>query len=278
MPGAYVTRHPFTLMATVSSHTPLTDPVLVSPQREAPVTGRDVLLSWEPVPGAEAYLVQVARDTAFEDLAVEESAGSETSLRIEDVLPENRATFYWRVIAQGEGGESPGEHVESFIVMTPDQVESAPATEPDTDEPTGPVSKLFQAAGAEMTAEVSGSDAADAAVDALGVEPEGVESAQIIGLTLSVLAALALIIFLLFNWNATVLEQTMVQAVNMSGYPDLVETEAAAARQLSQYEVLSDADGVYRVPIDRVITLMANEAQTRRDTAYSAELPVLTNR
>lgn len=265
-------------MADVSDLTPLTDPVLVSPQREAPVTGRDVHLRWEPVPGAQAYVVQVSATPAFDAVVIEESAGAETELHLVDALPEDRATYYWRVFAQGPGGESPGEHVESFIAMTPDQVAVAPRSEPDTDEPFGPSAKLFQAAGAEAAVEATGSDEARAQAVELGIEPEGVESAQIIGITLGILVALAIIIVLLFNWNATVREATAVQAVTLSGYPELAETEAAAARQLDHYEVLNDAQGVYRVPIDRVITLMANEARSRPDTTVSSELPLFTTR
>ncbi len=265
-------------MANVSSRTPLTDPVLVSPQREAPVTGREVELRWEPVRGARAYLVQIATDTDFRQVVLEESAGAETSLRLQDAFPEDRTTFYWRVFAQGEGGESPGEHVESFIAMTPDEVQAAPVVEPDTEESLGPGAALVKAAGAEAAAEATGSDKAAVQANAMGVEPEGVESAQILGITLSVIVALAIIIVLLFNWKATVSEATAVQAVGESGYPELREVESSAARELDHYEVLNDANGVYRVPIDRVITILSNEARTSSDTAYSSELPFFNPR
>lgn len=256
----------------------LPDPVLLSPQRETSVVGRDVTLTWEPVLGALAYVVQVAHDPEFTDVVLEESAGAETAFRLDNVLPEDRGTFYWRVFAQAGGVESPGEHIESFIVLTPSDKEEAPSIEPDTDEPLGPAAGLFTAAGAEMAVETTHSQKATQMANDLGVEPEGVESAQILGLTLSVIAVLAIIIILLFNWKATVRDQTYAQAVGVSGYPELSEVEAAAARELSQYEVVNDAEGVFRVPIDRVITLMTNEAQTARDTTILEELPLFEDR
>ncbi len=265
-------------MAQQPPQSPLPDPVLVAPLREATVVGRDLTLTWEPVVGADGYAVQVARDAGFADVVVEESVGRETLLRLRDVLPESRETFYWRVFALRGEAESPGEHVESFIAMTPDEVQAAPRIEPDTDEPFGPASKLFKAAGAEAAVEATGSDTVEQAVNQMGVEAEGVESAQILGITLSVLAVIIIIIIILFNWKATVRQQTYLQSVTQSGYPDLVEVEASAARRLGQYEVVNDAEGVYRVPIERVITMMSNTAAARRDSAATEELPLLDGR
>lgn len=265
-------------MAQETENRALPDPVLVTPRHEAPVVGRDVTLVWEPVEGAQVYVVQVSRNPEFTELVLEESAGVETSLRLDDVLPESRDTFYWRVFAQGGGAESPGEHIESFIAMTPGELEQAPTTEPDEDEPLGPATKLFKAAGAEAAIEATGSQKETDLAHQMGVEPEGVESAQILGLTLGVMVALALIVILLFNWKSTVREQAYSRAVSTSGYPELLENEAKAARELSQYEVLNDAQGLYRVPIDRVITLLSNEAQTGRDSTISEELPLFRGR
>ncbi len=265
-------------MAQQLENRALPDPVLVFPQREMSVIGRDVTLEWEPVAGAQAYVVQISRTPEFTDVVFEESAGGETRLRVHDVLPEDRETFYWRVFAQAGGVESPGEHIESFIVLTPSERQNAPQTEEEPKDSLGPAADLIKAAGAEAVVEATGSEAAAEQANNLGVEPEGVESAQILGLTLGIMVALALIIVLLFNWNTTVREQTLVQAVGFSGYPDLEEVESAAARSLNQYEVLSDAEGVYRVPIDRVITLMSNEARTARDTTLSEELPIFRGR
>ena len=44
-------------------------------------------------------------------------------------------------------------------------------------------------------------------------------------------------------------------------YSELRQTEISAAEQLSQYEVISEEQGIYRIPIERSISLIANEPQ-----------------
>jgi hypothetical protein len=59
-------------------------------------------------------------------------------------------------------------------------------------------------------------------------------------------------------------------------YPELREAMASAAGRLTQFGVVDQAQGVYRIPIDRAIDLMVNEQfQNGGAGDYSDELRLL---
>lgn len=266
----------------------LPDPVLLGPRHEQRVASDAAELRWEAVDGAAGYRVEVARDTAFGDLAFEGDAGTATTLDLRAALPPDHATYYWRVLAYRGDEWSPGEHIESFITVDASEGPRSYQSQPDEREGYGPAAELFKAAGAEAAAEATGDGTtARSKEEQLGVEHEGVESAQILGLAFGVMAALAVIILLLFQWTTIVHERTALEAAatppgyeGSQGprYPTLYETEAHAARALDNYAVLDDAKGQYRIPIGEAIRLMANEQAGRADSTAAGVVPDLAGR
>ena len=252
---------------------PLPAPVLLSPREEHAVSGEDVTFEWEPVEGAQEYRLQVAADTEFETLVLDQSVGTETSLDTSEDFPEDRHTFYWRVLVRGEAGWSGADRIESFLSVTPEQADAL-LDRPEEEEDLGPGAELFKAAGVEAAAEAGADEDLKEEELAYGVEGEGVEAGQILGFVGVVVVALILIIVVIFLWTGFTQQRVEEIVVSRSEYPELQETEITAAEQLSQYDVLIEEEGVYRIPIERSISLIANEAR-QEQRSYSSELAPL---
>ncbi len=237
-------------------------PVLVAPRSEAVVNGRDVTFEWEPVEGASAYFIEVATDTTFDDPVVEQNTGDKTALALTDAFGTEGQTYYWRVLAKDERGWSHGDRVESFVAATADKAEEAEyaSARPDDDaEGSGPYAALVGSALREAAAEATGSDELLEEEREAGVAHEGVEAGQILGIAAAILLAVILIVFTLFFWVDNVSQSQSRAVVGLSGYPELRETEVEAARLLDQYEVVSEEERTYRIPIQEAMDLIVNE-------------------
>ena len=246
-------------------------PVLTSPQEEALVVGGDVTLRWEPVEGAEAYLVEVAEDAPFHEVVVQKEVEG-TSLALE-ALPTDGALYYWRVLAKRGGAWSHGDRIESFVSTTPEQVDAGEEEAPDRSEGYGPAAELVSAAGTEAAAEATGSEERFAREREMGVAHEGVEAGQIMGFAGAVIVALVIIVCVLFFWITSVAETTREVVTEGALYPELEETETRAAEQLHQYELVSERDSAYRIPIGEAMRIVADEAyQESAGRRYSGEL------
>lgn len=131
---------------------------------------------------------------------------------------------------------------------------------PEQDEPNGPVAGLVSSAGAEVSeeaAEVTGDrdPEAEALLARMGVEEEGIEGGQLLGLvaaTLAAVAALAIILIYLFYipFRTQVGERAEGQAVNY----EQQDLRAEAVAKLDQY---TRSDSTYGLPISRAMGLVA---------------------
>lgn len=81
-------------------------PTLVSPPSSSINQPRLLTLSWDPVPTATTYRLQVSRDTPFQpnQIVFDDSIIIGTSRQVGPLG--NDSTFYWRVIAKNAGGNS----------------------------------------------------------------------------------------------------------------------------------------------------------------------------
>ena len=154
----------------------------------------------------------------------------------------------------------------------PAEPETAPER-PAVEEDMGPVPELLKAAGAEAAAEATGDESL--VEEELGVQPEGIGGAQILGFIFAILAVIAMaIVFVIIILSGEVRD---VQGEFAAGvdYPELREVEAQAARLLGQYEVIDADAGVYRIPIDEAIEQIANQTFAAPGGPYSPELQLL---
>ena len=233
-------------------------PVLLFP-KEGVIDSRQLRLVWQKVDTAKAYFVEVASDTHFESVVFEQNVGEANNIQLEQVLPPDGQTYYWRVFAWNDNGWSEGENISSFISATEEEAASQPAS-PDADEEFGPAARLFRGAAVEVAADLSDSEAMLRSEIELGVAHEGVEAKQIMGLVIAVIAALIVIVLIIINYATAVTGERQRSLSAGVDYPLLEETERRANEQLTQYQVIDEETGRYRIPIDRAMQLMVEES------------------
>lgn len=127
---------------------------------------------------------------------------------------------------------------------------------PVEDEPDGPLPGLLHTASAKATEEATpgGDPEAEALLAQMGVEEEGIESGQILGLVAAVAASVvALVIVLIFLFYEPFLGATRSEAEDVALYPELEAVRTSAAAKLGTY---ARSDSTYTVPIQRAMGLV----------------------
>jgi hypothetical protein len=74
-------------------------PVTIYPIENDTVDAAAPSFTWEAVPEASGYRLQVARNESFDDPIVNLTVDQTTSLTLFDVLPEEQAALHWRICA-----------------------------------------------------------------------------------------------------------------------------------------------------------------------------------
>lgn len=105
-----------------------------------------------------------------------------------------------------------------------------------------------------------------------GFEPEGVSGLGILGLTVAGGLILAVLVLIAVQLARSEFRAAEGEAVALTGYPALVETRIAGEEKLTQYGVVDAAARRYRIPVDRAIDLMVNEAAAEGDRPVSEEV------
>lgn len=250
-------------------------PVLVFPRRETVVDGRGLTFEWDVAPGMGSQRLEVAEDPQFTALVFEADVTAQDSLAVRDAFATDGRTYYWRVVVtDADGRVHGGDVVESFVGGTAEEAVAHHGEVTSGEEPFGPVGELFKGAAAEMAAEVTGDEEYFRREVELGVAHEGIAAGQIFAITAGVVLAIVLIVVTLIQYTQITAQEVRYASVGMSGYPERREAEATASRLLGEYGVVDAAQGVYRIPIERAIELMANETYQQQGRAYSAELPL----
>jgi predicted phage tail protein len=98
-------------------------PALVSPADEATDIPADSTLNWEAAELADSYRVQVATDDQFSETVADEEEITGTEFQFDGL--DYETTYYWRVRAVNEAGESDWSEVWSFT--TEDESGEPPA-------------------------------------------------------------------------------------------------------------------------------------------------------
>lgn len=184
---------------------------------------------------------------------------------------------------------------EDEVVPDPHRGEALPETQegtrpgtdasvvrPEQDEPGGPLAGLVGAASAQVAEEATpGGDArVEASLEDMGVEPEGIESGQLLGFVVATLAAVAVlsavIIYLIYT---PFRNTTAATASDVEQYPELHQSRVDAEAKLNQPTRTGD---VLTIPIgqamQRVVAEYGNPSAAGQPTTRQAFNTLLVNR
>ena len=148
--------------------------------------------------------------------------------------------------------------------MRPEAAQN-PTVRPEQDEPGGPLGSLVGASATQAAAEaVPGAttptealpgDADAALLEQMGVEEEGIESGQLLGLVAAVVFAIAaLAIVLIWLFYIPYRDQVGTRQDNVEQYPELEQSRTEAAGKLQAY---ARADSTYQMPINQAMSVIA---------------------
>jgi hypothetical protein len=233
-------------------------PALVAPSDAISVDGDKVTFVWEPVEGARQYRLQIAPTAQFQDASVDADVGRETAVTVGNQLPTDGQTLFWRVVATVDD-EQVASPVESFVATTAAEAE---AQRPDED--AEPVTELARAARQEAAVETFNFEDQFEEEKEQGVAYEGVAATQIMGISGSIILVILVAVAIIFGWFAQVTQDERTAAAERQRYEQIRQAETEAERQLRQYGVVDEEEGVYRIPIDRAMDLVATEEAQRR--------------
>jgi len=92
--------------------TKLAPPVLISPENEARGVPVEAQMVWQNDANANTWTIQIAKDTEFADIVFEENEIPDSTIIAQNLEP--ITTYYWRVKATDEGGDSDWSEVWEF--------------------------------------------------------------------------------------------------------------------------------------------------------------------
>ena len=107
----------------------------------------------------------------------------------------------------------------------------------------------------------------------LAAEPEGVPVAGILGAGFTIFGTIAIAVIFLFPiYNRSVQQAAADASAGSVAFPAIRNAEMAAERRITQFEVIDEAAGVYRIPVETAMELLVAERQSN-GAQTSAELP-----
>jgi hypothetical protein len=182
-------------------------------------------------------------------------------------LPTDGETFFWRVVAGSYAGWGDPSTGESFVVGTEDDAEQdLPSTSS-----AGPVTGLARAAKREVTRHVFEFEDRFEEEKEKGVAYEGIAASQIMAISVAILVVIMVAVIILFGWYGQVAQDTQAAATDTENYQLLQETRQNAEQTLTQYGVVDEDEGVYRIPIDQAMDVVATEEYQRAQSAAGSD-------
>jgi hypothetical protein len=149
---------------------------------------------------------------------------------------------------------------------------------PEEDEPLGPYGELIPAALGEAKDEATpgGDPEAESLLEQMGVEEEGIESGQILGLVAAVLLSVGvLVVVLIYLIYIPQRTQVTLDAEAAARSVDLDQLRVESLARLNEYSLL---DSTYGVPIDRAMALVAAEYGQEAPPSVLADVPTTRQR
>jgi len=235
-------------------------PSLAAPTDAVSVDGSEVTFVWNPVAGAKTYHLQVAPTAQFTDPVLDTDVGAKTAVTVGNQFPTDGQTFFWRVVAESEAGDTERSPVGSFLAATEAEAD-AEAPSPDDEEP---VTDLARAARREATKDTFDFEDRIEKEKERGVAYEGVAASQIMAISASIIFVVLVATAILFGWFDQVSQNQQSVAANQQEYQQIRQAELGAEQKLQQYGVVDQEEGTYRIPIDRAMEVIATERYRER--------------
>jgi len=92
-----------------------------------------------------------------------------------------------------------------------------------------------------------------------GVEPEDINTNTLFSVIGVSTVFVIILVVIGFNLAQQKFKDVQLEVTELTGYPELHETQMMGASKLSRYE--ANDDGTYRIPIERAMELEARDAQ-----------------
>lgn len=230
-------------------------PTLVAPVDATVVNGARVSFSWNSSREADRYRLQVAETARFNELLIDENVGEETAVTVGNHFSTDGETLFWRVVAGSYAGWGEPSTVESFVAATEEEAEQDRRRQDDS----APVTGLARAGERQVTRRVFDFAERFEEEKRRGAAYEGIAANQIMGIAAAILVVIMVAVVVLFGWYDQVVQQTRAEATSPQNYERLQQAEMEATQRLSQYGVVDEEEGIYRIPIDRAMDLVAAE-------------------
>lgn len=247
-------------MAAADAHSdPPAPPELVAPRNATVVNGQKVTFVWDSSREADQYRLQIAKTARFDDLVIDKEVGNETAVTVGNQLPTDGQTFFWRVVAGSYAGWGEPSAVESFVVATEEEAEQDLLSEPGA----VPVTGLARAEKREVTRRAFEFEDRFEEEKERGVAYEGIAASQIMAIAVAILVVIFVAVVVLFGWYGQVTQETQAEASSLQNYELQQQTQAEAEQALTQYGVVDEEVGVYRIPIDQAMDIIATEEYQR---------------
>ena len=110
---------------------------------------------------------------------------------------------------------------------------------------------------------------------AAGVEAEEVNPSLLVQIVLGIAVIVVVLVVAVFQIMNLEVQTVQAQLAESVGRQALSEVDLAGAEKLTRYAVLDAESGVYQIPIDRAMELIASETyqQPRQDYTDEVTLP-----
>ena len=151
---------------------------------------------------------------------------------------------------------------------------SGDAALPENQEPLGVGAAMFQGVGNEATAYSTDDPEALEEAMKLGVEHEGIESAQLVGLMMATVIAIAVLVVTVFAFVISpTIQGAQAAAEQEELYPELLSVRASGLARINDYAVESAEEGTYRIPIEDARRLVARAYGMRQEGVTGLRQP-----
>ena len=137
--------------------------------------------------------------------------------------------------------------------MRPEAAANA-AVRPEQDEPAGPLGSLVGAASTQATLEATpaATPSDSDLLASMGVESEGIESGQILGLVAGVVVSVvALAVVLVYLFIIPTRQQAGTDRSNVSEYPELEQSRTEGRAKTSLF---ARNDSLYQIPVENAMS------------------------